>query len=225
MADYRTEEEQIELLKKWWKENGKSTVVGAVLSIFAFTGWQFWTNQQRAMNEAAADVYQQMIVAYEIAGGGEKAGTLAEQLRKDYASTVYAVFAALQLAREAVVANDLPRAASLLVWALEQKPDASLMPLISLRLAQVQYASGELESALQALSKVQATDVWHASSAELKGDILLAQGKNDEAMASYASALTAMDSSADPERRAALEIKMSALTKQVKAAVSAGKTP
>jgi predicted negative regulator of RcsB-dependent stress response len=28
MADYRTEEEQIELIKKWWRENGRSTVVG-----------------------------------------------------------------------------------------------------------------------------------------------------------------------------------------------------
>jgi len=222
MADYRTEEEQIELLKKWWKENGRSTVVGAVLSISAFTGWQFWNNQQRAMNEAAADVYQQMTVADEIPGGSENAGVLAEQLRKDYPSSVYAVFAALQLAREAVVANDLPRAASLLVWSLEQQPDASLIPLISLRLAQVQYAQGEMDNALLSLSKIKDSDVWQVPSAELRGDVLLAQGKNDEAMASYASALSALESSADPERRATLEIKMSALAKPVKAAVSAG---
>lgn len=226
MADYRTEEEQIELLKTWWKENGKSTLVGVAVSLLAFTGWQFWTAQQKARNEAAADIYQQMIVAYEVPGGGEKGGALAEQIRKDYPATVYGVFAALQLAREAVVANDLPRASTLLGWALEQGPDVSLVPLVSLRLAHVQYAQGELDKALQSLVKIKDTDTWHASAAELKGDIFLAQGKADEAMASYASALSAIEASANPERRATIETKMSALAKPVKVeGLPSGKNP
>ena len=43
MADYETEEEQIEALKDWWRENGNSLLIGvavALVAVFGFRGWQ-----------------------------------------------------------------------------------------------------------------------------------------------------------------------------------------
>jgi len=210
MAD--TEEEQIELLKKWWNENGKAIVIGVVTAVVLFVGWQTWRSHQQARNEAAADIFQQMITAAETPDGTVKAAELAEQLRKDYATTVYGVFAALQLAKDAVVANDLPRAATLLEWAQSQHPDASLKPLIGFRLAKVQYAQGELEKALISLSGIDGS-AWLVVAAELRGDILQAQNKPDAARESYNAALKALDASGDQEQRANLEIKLSGLAK------------
>lgn len=210
MAD--TEEEQIELLKKWWNENGKAIVIGVVTAVVLFVGWQTWRSHQQARNEAAADIFQQMITAAETPDGTVKAAELAEQLRKDYATTVYGVFAALQLAKDAVVANDLPRAATLLEWAQSQHPDASLKPLIGFRLAKVQYAQGELEKALASLSGIDGS-AWLVVAAELRGDILQAQNKLDEARESYNTALKALDASGDQEQRTNLEIKLSGLAK------------
>ena len=210
MAD--TEEEQIELLKKWWNENGKAIVIGVVTAVVLFVGWQTWRSHQQARNEAAADIFQQMITAAETPDGTVKAAELAEQLPKDYATTVYGVFAALQLAKDAVVANDLPRAATLLEWAQSQHPDASLKPLIGFRLAKVQYAQGELEKALISLSGIDGS-AWLVVAAELRGDILQAQNKPDAARESYNAALKALDASGDQEQRANLEIKLSGLAK------------
>lgn len=213
MAD--TEEEQIELLKKWWHENGKAIVMGVVMSLVVFFGWTTWQSHERVRNEAAADLYQQMTMASETSDGAGRVVELAEQLRKDYPNTVYGVFAALRLAKDAVAANDLARAASLIDWAQNQRPDASLLPLIGLRLAQVQYAQGESDKALASLSKIKQSDTWQATIAELRGDILLSQNKIDEARDSYNVALKALEIVNNQEQHAILEIKLSGLVKPV----------
>ena len=47
MSDsYRTEEEQVEALKAWWRENGKSTVVAIAMAVMGVFGWQGWQKQQ-----------------------------------------------------------------------------------------------------------------------------------------------------------------------------------
>ena len=40
MEQYRTEEEQVEALKKWWEENGRSTVVAVIVALGLGFGWQ-----------------------------------------------------------------------------------------------------------------------------------------------------------------------------------------
>lgn len=221
MADYRTEEEQIELLKKWWHENGKEVVIAVLASLVVFFGWTTWQSHQRARNEAAADLYQQIIVASGSPALASKATELAEQLRKEYPNTVYGVFAALNLAKDAVTANDLPRAASLLEWAQAQHPDEFVQPLIGLRLAQVQYAHGDLEHALASLPNVKEGSAWQAVIAELRGDIFRSQNKPDEARSSYEVALKALEASADQEQRSNLEVKLSGLPKTVPGTTSA----
>ena len=40
MADYLTDEELTERLKRWWSENGTGLTVGIVLAIGAVVGWR-----------------------------------------------------------------------------------------------------------------------------------------------------------------------------------------
>lgn len=214
MADYQTEEEQIELLKKWWNENGKATLGGVVIALAGYTGITSWNNHQQSTMAAAADIYQQMMTASEAPGSTARVDELAEQLRKEHRATVYGTFAALRLAKDAVAANDLPRAADMLAWAQGQKPDSSLQPLISLRLAQVQYAQGEYDKALATLlTQTSASPAWQAAIAELRGDVQLAQGKPDDARISYESALKAMETSGVQDRQKDIEMKKADLAK------------
>ena len=191
MADYRTEEEQIELIKKWWRENGRSTVVGVGVAVVGFFGWTQYQAYQKKNIEAASDLFQQMLTATEVADSASKVTDLAEQLRKAYPNTVYATFAGLRLAKDAVAANNLSAAADFLAWVQQQKPDASLQPLVSLRLAQVQYAQNESDKALATLGGIKGGGVWDGEVAELRGDVLAAQGKTEEARVSYQSANSA----------------------------------
>ncbi|MHC9036859.1 tetratricopeptide repeat protein, partial [Cobetia marina] len=52
--ELRSEEEQLEAIKRWWSENGKSLIAGVVLAgagIFAFKAWQ---NYEASQSEAAS---------------------------------------------------------------------------------------------------------------------------------------------------------------------------
>ena len=60
MSTYQTEEEQVEAIKKWWKENGKSVIGGIVLGFAIIGGWKGWQGYQQNQGEAASQVYDAM---------------------------------------------------------------------------------------------------------------------------------------------------------------------
>ncbi len=215
MVEYRSEEEQVELLKSWWKSNGLSTVAGVLIALLAYFAWNGWKSHQQSEQEAASALYQDMIAARDERdekNQNANSDKLAEQLRTDYSSSVYALFATLHLAKEAVEKNDLPRANELLIWAQAHKPDASLAPLVALRLAQVQFAMGENDKAKSTLAAIKGASAYDSAYAELRGDIALAQGKTQEARSAYLSAQMALDASGvGGERRRVLDMKLAEL--------------
>ena len=42
MAELRTEEEQLEAIKRWWKENGTSLIAGVAIAAAGVFGWNAW---------------------------------------------------------------------------------------------------------------------------------------------------------------------------------------
>jgi predicted negative regulator of RcsB-dependent stress response len=221
MADYRTEEEQIEILKKWWRENGRSMLAGVCIALVGYFGWTWWHGYQQSKIEAAADLYQQMVPVKQEGAqplDKSKVAAVAEQLRKDYPGTVYAIFATLHLAKEAVLAKDYPRALELLNWAAEHKADANLMPLLQLRSAQVQFAQGQYEAALATLANIKDGGAWKVDFAELRGDLMLAQGKVDLARDAYTEALKVIEESGASELRSNIEMKLANLAQPHQAA-------
>ena len=60
MATYETEEEQLEALKKWWKENGRSILLGLLLGVLIIAGWRGWQAYQANRAESASTLYEQM---------------------------------------------------------------------------------------------------------------------------------------------------------------------
>lgn len=198
MTAHLTEEEQLEALKRWWNENGKATVVGVVLAVGAYFGWQGWQDHQRSQAESASLIYQDLVEATVTTAGetlaDDKRATashLANQLKSDYRSSQYAQNAALFMAKLAVDANELDRATEELNWVLDQKPSQGIELLTRLRLARVQASQGAYDDALATLAAVE-PDTFAASFAEVRGDIYLAQGKTSEARGAYQLALNSL---------------------------------
>ena len=54
MVDYKTEEEQIEAVKRWWNENGRAVVFAVVIGVSGSFGWQFWQDSKQEGREQAA---------------------------------------------------------------------------------------------------------------------------------------------------------------------------
>src|SRR5690606_41345251 len=53
-----TDEEQIEALRAWWRENGRAIIAGVVIAIVALIGWQQWDAYKQRRAELASQDYQ-----------------------------------------------------------------------------------------------------------------------------------------------------------------------
>lgn len=198
MADHITEEEQIETFKRWWNENGRSVAIGIALAVVGYFGWQGWQSQQQVAREEASLLFEDLMTAAQVEPGqqiGEeqrlKVESLADELKSDYGNSLYASSAALWMAKISVEQDDLDRAQSELQWVVEQEGDEGLGLVARFRLAQVQYANTEYDSALATLNAVD-PQTHAAAYDELKGDIYLATGDLAEARSAYEQAMAAV---------------------------------
>ena len=200
MADHITEEEQIEALKRWWDENGKQVVLAIVLTVGGYFGWQAWTDHVDDQTAAASLVYQEMLDNMDGAVPGDTLGAdkqaeislLAETLKQDYSNTQYAFYAALIKAKLAVESTDLTAAAVELQWAVDNADETVNENIARLRLARVEAAAGNLDTALQLVQGVDAGELKSAFD-EAKGDFYQQQGNAGAAYSAYEAAMMSID--------------------------------
>ena len=215
MEQYRTEEEQVEALGRWWKENGRSMVVAVVVTLGGVFGWQAWQANELRQQEQASDLYQALLQAIgtqDETPGSQGATAPAEQLKSEFGRTTYAQFAALQLAALAVNEGKLPDAEAQLRWVLGKAEKGSdIAQVAQLRLARVLAASGQTDQALAILTEAE-PGAYGASYAAAKGDILLAAGRNDEARDAYSLAVASAAGSGQGLNLSALQQKLQSLT-------------
>ncbi|MCZ6830806.1 MAG: tetratricopeptide repeat protein [Gammaproteobacteria bacterium] len=204
MEAYRTEEEQLEALRKWWQENSRSTFAAIALALAASFGWQFWQDHRATQAETASSIYQDMLEAVNLLtaapAGPEQVATvrhLAGTLKTGYAGSTYAQFAALHLAKMAVAEDDLATAEQELRWVLTANPVQEIQLLTRLRLARVVAAKGDTAAAL-AILETEDSGTYAASYAEVEGDVYMQLGQQEPARAAYerASSLALSEGSA-----------------------------
>lgn len=194
MAEHLTEEEQLETLKRWWADNGRSVIIGIVLAVGGYFGWQAWQNQQQQQREAASVLYQELseLVADAQSLSEDQrsaAQSITEELKADYGNLLYATDAALLMAGVAVQQGDLAQAEKHLRWILEQNVSEEMNLLARLRLASVLYGQEDYQQAMTVLAEASEPGAYAAAYAEQRGDLLLAQNQPAEAKAAYQSAL------------------------------------
>ena len=188
MEIYQTEEEQVEALKKWWKENGNSVIFGVVLGLTAIFGWREWQDYNIEQSASASMLYQQMVAASR-ENNAKTVREKAMEITTVYKNTAYAVFARLALAKIAVTNGELDAAAGDLQWALDNTSQESLRHVIYLRLARVLISQGKLGEASAVLGTNSDKGEFSASYRELEADVLRLKNKVDAARDAYQQAL------------------------------------
>lgn len=186
MSTYQTEEEQVEAIKKWWKDNGKSVVGGIVLGFAIIGGWQGWQGYQRSQGEAASQYFDAMRQSVQ-AGQYDKAIEDAKRLVGEYGGTAYASFAALELAKLSYQRGEKAAARNHLRWVAESAPDPSIRELARLRLGRLLLDMQDT-AALQALLATTPLPAFAGEFASLRGDLARAQGDLEAAREAYQEA-------------------------------------
>ncbi|MGN6480844.1 YfgM family protein [Luteibacter sp.] len=189
--------EQGERVQQWLRKNGVSIAVGIALGLVLIFGWQQWKSHRAGHEQAAANEYGALQAA-DAANKTSEADVRTETLMKEYSDTAWAVFAAGERAQRNVMAAQYDKAAGDLDWAQAHAKDDTLKTLVGVRVAQLKAAQGKPQEALAALDALNGKG-FSASTEELRGDVLVKLGRQDDARKAYQAAIAAMGDSA-PQR-------------------------
>jgi len=185
--NYETDEETLEALKRWWKENGKSVIGGLVIGVSAIVGFKQWTGFNQEQAESASSLYQSMTENKSDEKSDEFYAT-GEELVLDYSGTPYAALASLVMAKKLVEQNKYQEAIKKLNWLLSNSSDDGVKHIARIRLARVLISEKQMDKAL-ALVKDQHSASFKLEYNELRGDVFVATGKLSLATEAYKSAL------------------------------------
>lgn len=197
--ELRTEEEQVEAIKKWWNENGKSLIITIVVVLAGYFGWNGYQENQRVQGEAASSIYQQLVnkatkpLADQTEADKTEIETVAAQLKAEFPNSLYAKFAGLYLAKFAIEANNFEAAAAELQSLVDAGEKGPIAYLAQVRLARVFIQQEKLDEAL-ALVETTPEASFAAQYEEVKGDVLFAKGDLAEALSAYQAARAAATS-------------------------------
>jgi predicted negative regulator of RcsB-dependent stress response len=199
-----TEQEELEALQKWWKENGRAVVVGLVLGLGGVFGWTAWQSRAEATAERLSVVYQSMV---EMAASDDHAEALlqADQIIRDQPDSEYAALAGLLGAKSAFAIGRTDDANRLLGWVVENASRAELQNVARIRSVRLLLDQGEPDAALAMLAEV-GTSAFATIVAELRGDILIDHRQSEAAAKSYQTALAS--DSMTSATRARLQMKL-----------------
>lgn len=201
MAELRSEEEQLDAIKRWWKSNGTSLIIGVVVAVAGVFGWKAWQSYQDSQAEAASAQYQQLLALAGQQDLGDaaisQADELVDTLVNEYGDTRYAQLAILIQARLEIAGGDHAGASQALQQIIDGDADAYLKGLARLRLARIQLADGQPETALGTL-EAGIPEGLAAQGAVIRGDALVALEREDDAREAYQQALTLSRESEQP---------------------------
>ncbi|HAA44994.1 MAG: hypothetical protein XD36_1839 [Halomonas sp. 54_146] len=192
MVELRSEEEQLDAVKRWWKDNGMSLIAGAVLAAAGVFGWNAWQNYQQGQSEAASMRYQQLVNMTASSELNEdqlaSAREMVAELTDAHGNTLYAELALLLDARLAVQAGDLEGAKASLESVASDSSRRYVQSLAWLRLARVELANGNPDQALALLDQP-ISDALAAQRADVRGDAFAAKGDTSAARNAWETAV------------------------------------
>ena len=193
MADHITEEQQLEELKTWWNEYWMTIVVPIVVVALGYFGWSMWQSHQTKNAESASLVYDRLVKSL---GTGpdvpaDKQAQVkknAEEVINDFDSTIYADRSHLILAKLAVENGAMAEAETHLEKVVDSGVSDAIKNVAKSRLARLKVAQKDYTGALALVEETNSKD-FKAVFAEIRGDVLAAQGETEAAKTAYQEAL------------------------------------
>ena len=184
MAEYETEEQQVEALKKWWADNGRAVLLGIGLGLALIFGWRGWQGHKVTIAQEASSAYTEVMRSLETDDDGEEFLSNVEAIKSQHGGSSYAAMASLAEARFHVEKDQLPEAEEALRWTIDQGAFAEIKSIARLRLSRVLNAQDKHDEALAVLDKVTSSN-YAGLVNEIRGDIHLDSGDAKEALAAY----------------------------------------
>jgi predicted negative regulator of RcsB-dependent stress response len=190
VSQYETDDEKVESIKKWWKDNGLSVIAGLAIGLAGVFGWRAWTDYRAGVGGQAATAFEQLALSAD-AGEADTVAKQAEILSKEFSSTPYSALGSLVAAKALYEKGDAASAMAALQRVIAKAPDPALARLAALRLARIQFSEGQLDAAAATIAAHDDSTAFAGDFAALRGDIAAARGDHAGARAAYEQAISA----------------------------------
>lgn len=190
MAYDLEEQEQLDTLKAWWKQHGQMVTMAVAAAFVGLIGYQSWTYYQHQQSLKASAQYE-TLMQFDIKDV-KQVRSVSGQLMEKFSGTPYAARAALIAARANYESGDAKSARAQIEWAASHTGEDAVKSIAQLQLAALQMEDKKYDDALKTL-EAKHDVAFDGLLADLKGDILIAQGKPADARKAYAEALSKLD--------------------------------
>ena len=192
------EQEQLDALKAFWKKQGNLITWTLILVLGGFAAWNGWNYWQREQAVKAGAMFEDLDRA---AGSGdvEKTARVFADMQQRYPKVPITQQGGLTAAKLQVDKGQGEAAKASLTWVAENGAEDEMRTIARLRLAAVLADAKQFDEALKALDAANSPE-FVALVADRRGDVLMAQGKKDEARSAWQAAYAAMDAKVDYRR-------------------------
>jgi len=175
-----TEDEQLEQLKSWWKENRTSIISGVIIALVVVFSWKGYKSYKLNYQLEARTAYIQLL--------SETSQSNFNKLKNNYANSSYLIFAKLLMAKKYFEDKKYSDALTLLNEVKENE-DPNLQHISRLRIATIYITQKKYQQALDTLNEVIDAKSFITQYESLKGDVLVYQNKIPQAKTHYQLAI------------------------------------
>jgi predicted negative regulator of RcsB-dependent stress response len=201
------EQEQLDAIKSFWKQYGNLITWTLVLALGGFAAWNGWNWYQRDQGVKAGAMFDELDRSVQ-AGDVERSAKIFADLQARYPAAKWTAQGGLMLARLQLDKGQADAATAVLRWLGEKSDDEGLRALAALRLAGLELDAKRWDEALKALEAANVKG-FEALTADRRGDVLLAQGKPQQAADAFLLAWKGLPETV--EYRRVVEAKLNAL--------------
>ena len=180
------EQEQVDELKALWKKYGNYITRGVIAFFVLYGLFQGWGYYQTKQSLGASEAYQSIVVLDE--KNTKDILQKSQKLMDDYSGTPYAGRAAILFAKASYLEGNKDKAKEKLEWASSHAKESATESIALIQLGQILVEEKKYEDALKRVNEVD-NEGYLGLSNDLKGDILNAMGKKEEAKKAYQEAL------------------------------------
>ena len=180
------EQEQVDELKAYWKKYGNYITRGAIVFFVLYGLFQGWGYYQTKQSLSASELYQSIVVLDE--KNTKDIMQKSQSLMDDYSGTPYAGRAAILFAKASYLEGNKDKAKEKLEWAASHAKESGTESIALIQLGQILVEEKKYDEALKKANAVD-NEGYLGLSNDLKGDILNAMGKKEDAKKAYQEAL------------------------------------
>lgn len=209
MSRYETDDDQLEAIKQWWRENGKQLVLAVLVAVAAAAGWNYYQQMQYNQAVHASRTFELLQLKAQ-QGQFQDVAREAERLKTEYPDSPYASGAALLLATYFYEKkHDVKSALAQLDWTIVHAPEKALKTVARLRAARVLANQREFDKAqtyLKQVNPAKLPEAGQALYAYVEGELALFKGDESAARSAFEKVLAHKDVEADLKQLAQLQL-------------------